>query len=97
MFLLREGPTLLNVLQGPSYPPVKGPGVGRTLESQSELLVINPPVVEDWGDLVVDQVPLYVTLQHNLIGRKRSHLHRVIQQVTIASGSTYEDINHMTV
>lgn len=55
-------PTLLDVLQGPSYAPVEGPRVSRTLEGQAELLVVDPPVVEDGGDFVVDQVPFDVTL-----------------------------------
>lgn len=59
-------PTLADVLNGPTYAPVKGTGVSRALESQSELLVINPPVVKNGGDLVVHDVFLQDTLQHHL-------------------------------
>lgn len=54
--------TLVDVLDGPTYAPVKGTGVSGALESQSELLVVDPPVVEDGVDLVV----YYVFLQHTL-------------------------------
>ena len=46
-------PTLVDVLDGPAYAPVEGTGISGTLEGQSELLVIDPPVVKDGVDLVV--------------------------------------------
>ena len=58
--------TLADVLDGPADAPVEGAGVGRTLEGQAKLLVVDPPVVEDGVDLVIDQVLLHDALQHNL-------------------------------
>lgn len=54
--------TLVYVLDGPAYAPVKGAGVSRALEGQSKLLVIDPPVVEYGVDLVVYEVFLQNTL-----------------------------------
>lgn len=67
---------MLYVLQGSPYPSVESSGIGWTLESQAELLVVDSPMVEDRVDFVVDQVPLYGALQHNLMrdtdtGRKK--------------------------
>lgn len=45
--------TLVDVLDSPAYASVKSTGVSRALESQPELLVIDPPVVENGVDLVV--------------------------------------------
>lgn len=45
--------TLVDVLNGPAYAPVKGTGISWALEGQSKLLVIDSPVVEDGVDLVV--------------------------------------------
>lgn len=56
---------MVDVLNGPTYTPVEGAGVSRALESQSELLVVDPPVVEDGVDLVVYEVFLQDTLQHH--------------------------------
>jgi len=58
--------TLVDVLYGPTDAPVEGAGVSGALESQSELLVVDPPVVEDGVDLVVDEAFLQDTLQHHL-------------------------------
>lgn len=59
-------PTLADVLNGTTYAPIKGTSISRALESQSKLLVIDPPVVEDGIDLVVYHVFLQDTLQHHL-------------------------------
>lgn len=57
---------MLYVLQGSPYPPVESSGISWTLESQAKLLVVDSPMVEDGVDFVVDQVPLYDALQHDL-------------------------------
>lgn len=68
----KKGPLLLAVASRTSVelvydslqPFLEGDGVGGTLERESELSVLNAPVVEDWVHLVVHQTPLHSTLQH---------------------------------
>lgn len=76
-------PTLADVLNGPTYAPVKGTGVSRALERQSELLVINPPVVKNGVDLVVHDVFLQDTLQHHLTTNTR------VSETTLDNKLTY--------
>lgn len=64
---------MADVLDGPAYAAVEGPGVGGALEREAKLLVIDPPVVEDGVDLVVNDVPLQDALQHHLATQR----HRV--------------------
>lgn len=65
-------PTLADVLDGPAYAAVEGTGVGGALERQPKLLVVDPPVVEDGGDLVVHDIPLQDALQHHLATQQHS-------------------------
>lgn len=76
--------TLADVLNGPTYAAVKGTGIGRAQESQSELLVVDPPVVEDGGDFVVDDIFLQDALQHHLT----THTHTVERSNKIYMSNT---------
>lgn len=91
----KQRPTLADVLDGPAYAAVKGTGVGGAQECQAELLVVDPPVVEDGVDLVVHDVPLQDALQHHLATGGQIHCFKVFTsretrwekvQLTQASG-----------
>lgn len=78
--------TLADVFDGPTYAAVKGTGIGRALESQSELLVIDPPVVEDGVDFVVDDVFLQDALQHHLTTHTVEWSDKTYQQHCVTLG-----------
>lgn len=63
---------MTNVFDGPANAAVEGTGVGGALERQAELLVVDPPVVEDGVDLVVHDVSLQDALQHHLATHQHS-------------------------
>lgn len=67
---------MADVLDGPAYAAVEGTGVGGALERQAKLFVVDPPVVENGGDLVVHDVPLQDAFQHHLA----THQHSVCEQ-----------------
>lgn len=69
--------TLVDVLNGSTDATVKGAGIGRTLEGQSELFIVDSPMVENGVDFVVYNAFLEDTLQNHLSDKQRKRMQQI--------------------